>query len=365
MRPRGALGVVGLALVILAAACSRGGHGTAGPATTDVIDQAGTGGDRAVEFTGAGKVQITGTLSVPARPGGGATTAMPGVLLVPTLGSGTRDGPVSDTNVPDPIALDLSRSFNAAGMVTLRYDRRGTGSSKLDPGTALSFDDMVADAKAGIDLLSQRKETAGSKLAVVAYDEGSLVALRLAATDPRVSRVVLLSPPGRPEVEVQAGRLAAVYGAASADALRSTVAAMVSSGKLPALEDLRSELRPLLPADQIPYLTQLYSLDPAAEASKVQAPVFIAVGSQSSGSTQDDATRLQQALGGRALLVTGANDDESLSQVVPPPADDPSDPNSMSHVHGAAGPSTTGTRDASVVNSMSSWLATGLGAKAA
>jgi dienelactone hydrolase len=351
---------VGLALVVLATACSGGGgHASSGPTTSDVIDQAGTAGDRAVEFPGAGKVHISGTLSVPVHAG---NASMPGVLFVPTLGPGTRDGPLSTTNVLDPIATDVGRAFLSAGMVTLRYDRRGTGQSKLDPGTQLSFDDMVADAKAGLDLLSQRKETSGSKLAVVAYDEGSLVALRLAATDPRVSRVVLISPPGRPEVEIQASRLNASYGAESADALRSTVATMIAGGTLPPLEDMRTELRPLLPADEIPFLTQVYDIDPVAEASRVQAPVFIAVGSQSSGSTPDDANRLQQALGGRAQVDVGANDDESLSAVLPPPAFDPSDPSSPMHEHGAGPPSTTGNRDATVLNAMASWLATGLGA---
>lgn len=364
-RPFG-LATIGTALVLVATACAGGGgHQSSGPTTTDIIDQATPGGERPVQFTGAGKVSLSGTFSVPTTPGPASAASVPGVLFVPTLGSGTRDGPISVTDVPDPIAQDLAKSFTGAGMATLRYDRRGTGESKLDPGVSLSFDDMVADAKAGLDLLSQRKETSGSKLAVVGYGEGALVALRLAATDPRVNRVVLASPVGRPLVDVQASRLSAAYGPQSGDTLHATVASMLATGRLPALEDMRSEFRPLLPASEIPFLTQVYSLDPAAEAAKVQVPVLVAIGSGSTGSGPADADRLAQALGGRAEVVVGANDDESLEQVKPPLVNDPSDPTSPNHEHGMGAPSTTGERDATLLGRMSSWLGTGLGAHAA
>jgi hypothetical protein len=140
---------------------------------------------------------------------------------------------------------------------------------------------------------------------------------------------------------------------------------MVATGKLPALEDLRSELRSLLPADEIPFLTQVYSLDPAAEAAKVQVPVLVVVGSGAAGAGPEDANRLSQALGGRGEVVVGANDDESLQQVKPPPVNDPSDPTSPSHEHVMGAPSNTGDRDAAVFGRISGWLGTGLGAHAA
>jgi pimeloyl-ACP methyl ester carboxylesterase len=357
--------MIGVALALLATGCSGGGHSGAGPTTTDVIDQATPGGERPIQFTGAGKVTLSGTFAVPNASGSGPAASAPGVLFVPALGDGTRDGPISGTDVPDPIAQDLAHSFTAAGMATLRYDRRGTGESKLDPGVALSFDDMVADAKAGVDFLAQRKETSGRRLAVVGYGEGGLVALRLAATDPRVTRVVLVSSVGRPVVDVQASRLSATYGQESGDALHATVASMLATGQLPPLEQMRSEIRPLLPAAEIPFLSQVYSLDPAAEAAKVQVPVLVAIGSASNGAGPADADRLAQALGGRAQVVVGANDDESLEQVKAPPAQDPSDPTSPNHEHGMGPASTTGDRDATLLGQMSSWLGAGLGAHAA
>ncbi|MDQ4096438.1 MAG: alpha/beta hydrolase, partial [Actinomycetota bacterium] len=136
------------------------------------------------------------------------------------------------------LAQDLAQGFGGAGIASYRYDRRGTGESKLDPDTRLTFDDMVADARAGLDLLAQRKETSGRDLTVVGYDLGGLVALRLAATDDRVKRVVLISSPGRTAADVQAAHLAALYGPESADALRATVANLLATRTLPPIDEL-------------------------------------------------------------------------------------------------------------------------------
>lgn len=347
-----------VAVAVGACGGSKGPSGSAsGPPTTDVVDQSpsAAAGDRAVEFPGAGKVQIDGTLSIPAAATKSGTATVPAVLFVPDLGAGDRNGPISLTNVPDPLAQDLGTAFTKAGLATLRYDRRGTGESKLDPGTALSFDDTVADAKAGLDLLAQRKETAGQKLTVVGYGEGALTAIRLAATDNRVSKLVLVSPPGRPLVEVHAAQLAAIYGPDSGDALRTTVASMLATGALPPLESLRSELRPLLPAAEIAYLTSQYTFDPVAELAKVTVPVLVATGSKATAPGPADAAALAAA-NPKVQSVVADGADGALDAVLPPPAIDPSDPNSPYHEHGAAAPSTTGPRDAATIGLITTFV---------
>jgi pimeloyl-ACP methyl ester carboxylesterase len=355
-------------MALASSACSGGGGSgdtsSGGPTTTDPIDQPATqvAGERPVQVTGAGNVRLGGTLSIPAAAvqGGRAGVKVPAVLFVPDLAPSDRDGLAPTGGVPDHLAAELSASFTEAGMATFRYDGRGTGQSKLEADKRLSFADLVADAKAGVDFLAQRKETAGSKLAVVGYDEGGLVALRLAATDPRVTRVLLISMPGRPVVDAQADELAASYGPDSAAGLRQAVAGMLATGRLPPLADLRSELRPLLPPQEIPLLTELYGLDPAAEAAKVKVPVLVVVGSGSKGVSRLDADRLAQAVGPSAEVVMADNAGASLLNVLPPPAVDPSDPNSSAHEHGAAPPAATGARDPATVDRIRSWLGSGL-----
>src|SRR5436305_606723 len=133
---------------------------------------------------------------------------------VPAAASADRlsqDLNYSRPGTPDYLLRDLNDNFLAADMVTLRYDKRGGGTSHLQSNQALSYDDVVADAKAGLDFLAQRKETASLPLAVVGVDQGGLIAMRL-ASDPRVKAVALVSTFGRPLADVIGDDLLASRG---------------------------------------------------------------------------------------------------------------------------------------------------------
>lgn len=288
------------------------------------------------------------------RPG---TPAVPGVLFVPALGPGERNGPVlPGATGLDPLAADLAKAFAEAGLASYRYDGRGTGESKLEPGTALSLADLVADAKAGLDLLSQRKETAGAELSVVGYDTGGLVALRLAASDPRIKRVVLVSTPGRPLMDFQAVTLGAEFGPESVAALRAAVDQLLATRTVPPAAELRTELRPLLPAGEIPFLAELYSVDPLAEAAKVAVPALIVSPSAPEAVEAMAPDRLAAALARSELVLVDAVN-RTLQTTGPPPAVDPSDPGSAAHDHGAAPAQAKVERDMASVGRISSWLA--------
>lgn len=342
-------------LALLAGACAGGGDGDEA-ATDDPIDQVTTTGERPVQVTGAGRVRLGGTLLVPQAAG--ARTAVPGAVIVPTLGEGNRNGlatPAASTT--DPIGKDLAEKFGAAGIASYRYDRRGVGESRLEPDVKLSFDDMVADAKAGVDLLAQRKETSGKDLAVVGYERGGFVALRLAATDPRIKRVVLISTPGQPLVEVQAAELTARFGPESGNALRAAVRQLLDTRTLPPLADLRTELRPLLPPGEEAFLEQLYRFDPVAEASRVSAPALVVVGGADAERFAPQA--LARALGGDEVVVGPANAGPTLSIVGPAPSNDPSDPASAIHEHGAAPARAPTDRHQETLQRIATWLQPG------
>src|SRR5437763_1448129 len=84
-----------------------------------------------------------------------------------TGGAMDRNGGVQTvTNLPDPLYRDLAESYAQAGYGALRYDRRDTGDSKLAPGVPLTWNGLVADAKAGLDFLGQRRETQGQPVIV-------------------------------------------------------------------------------------------------------------------------------------------------------------------------------------------------------
>ena len=92
---------------LLAAACS-GGGGSDGDGDDLRLGQ----GETVLQFEGAAKLRMGGTLAMPDRPGTGPVA---GVLIVPSLGRNDRNGAV-DVVPADPLYQDLSKAVTAAGM---------------------------------------------------------------------------------------------------------------------------------------------------------------------------------------------------------------------------------------------------------
>ena len=343
---RGAVAAV-LALGLAAVACSGGGGG---PSNADL----GLGpGETVVQFEGAGKLHLGGTLAMPDRPG---KAAVGGVLIVPTVARNNRDGYI-DVTPADAVYLDLSKAITGAGMAAFRFDRRSMGVSKLEDGQQVTFDDMVADAKAALSFMAQRSGVDQSSLALVGHDIGGIIAMRVAATDDRVKSVVFLSTPGRPLVDIVADSLVATDGPASADAFRATIATLLSTGALPDRNSIRPEHQPLLPSGQDSVLRSIYSLDPPAEAAKVKVPALVVTGGQSTKVTAVDGARLAGALASAQVFSPGTT--ATLQQITPalPQAFDPND----HRAHGGGRPSDTATRDLTALDRITSFLSSNVG----
>jgi len=336
-------------LAVVAAACSGGGGGTDEAVDDPVGDARQPTADKVVQFNGASQTRLAGAINTPATP----ADASVGVLIIPGLAATDRDGQVAGT-LPDPLYKDLSKSFTDAGMVTFRYDRRGAGQSRLASGQQLSWDDMVTDARNALSFLGQRSEVGDSGLAVVGHDVGGLIALKLAATEPRIRSLVLVSTPGRPLVDVLAEGFSATHGPASAEAFRVTVATLLTTGSVPDRSAIRPEHQSVLAAGSDAMLRSLFTLDPLADTGAVKVPVLIAVGGRSSGVTAADADRLNQALGGRAEVVTAANAGPTLQEEATAAARG-ADPNDhMSH--GAPPPQARSTRDAGALQRIAGFV---------
>jgi len=344
--------VVGLALT--AAACSGGGGGGGGDPLAGGND---TPGEKILQFTGAGKVRLSATLTSPA-----SKAPAPGVLIVPGPGLTNRDGLTVGAPI-DNLYKDLSKAFVAAGMATFRYDHRGAGASTLDPGQQPTWEDMVADAQEALKYFSERGEIDGSRLAVVGHDAGGQIALELAATDSRIKGVALVGVPGRPLIDVWADQFQALNGKDSADAFRAVGAGLVATGSLPARDTLRPEQQTVLPLGQDALYRSLFSLNPLADAPAVKAPVIIALGEKSTSVSQDDADRLRKALGGSSEVVVApaANATLQTLKAAPRPVV-PGDPSDMSSMGG--GPLIADApRDQPTVARITSFLGASLGAK--
>lgn len=126
-----------------------------------------------VRFPG-GPLQLAGVFHQPPKPRGAV------VLLHPH--------PQFGGSMDNHVVLALEEAL-APAFATLRFNFRGVGGSEgvFDGGKG-----ETDDARAALDFLEGR---GFRKVAVAGYSFGAWVAARLAASDPRVEAVALVSPP--------------------------------------------------------------------------------------------------------------------------------------------------------------------------
>jgi hypothetical protein len=124
---------------------------------------------QAVTFAN-GDVHLAGTLYAPRSAG-----KHPAVVLV--QGSGP-EGRWATAYIADALARH--------GVIALSYDKRGVGGSGGDWRTA-TFDDLAADARAGVHLLAQRPDVDATRLGVYGHSQGGYLAPMIAENDPEVT----------------------------------------------------------------------------------------------------------------------------------------------------------------------------------
>lgn len=332
-----------LSVGLVAGACSGGGG-----SGDDIVDLRAGAGETILQFEGAAKLRMGGTLAMPDRAGGKPIGA---VLIVPSVARNDRNGYI-DVVPGDPVYEDLSKAITGAGLAAFRYDRRSMGVSKMESGEQVTFEDMVTDAHEALLFLSQRSGIDSSNLAVVGHDLGGVIAMRVAATDDKVKTVVLLSTPGRLLVDVMADNFQAESGAESATAFRGVISTLLSTGSLPERNSLRPEHQTVLPLGQDALLKALYGLDPVAEAAKVKVPTLVVTGRDSTLVKPADGDRLKVALTSAQAFT--ADTTASLQKVTPalPQAFDPND----HRAHGGGRPPDTATRDQASVEKITTFL---------
>ncbi|MEU5833900.1 alpha/beta fold hydrolase [Streptomyces diacarni] len=129
--------------------------------------------DTAMTVTAHDGTDLAGSLTLPSGPG-----PHPAVLLLHGSGPLDREGNSKKlkTNLGRPVAEALA----AAGVATLRYDRRGTGATPGD-WRAWGFTDNCDDAIAAVRALAAHPAVRSDAVAVIGHSEGALHAMALAA----------------------------------------------------------------------------------------------------------------------------------------------------------------------------------------
>jgi hypothetical protein len=192
-------------------------------------------------------VRLAGTLNVPAEGG-----THPAVVLLPGSGPSDRDETMAGHKPFLVIADYLAR----AGFVVLRTDSREAGGSTGKYFDA-SGDRMARDALEEIEFLRKRAEVGSRSVGLLGHSLGGVVAAIAAAHSLAVSFLVLLSAPGRPDVENAAERLRARLRDKKTPAaeIERNVALLRKVTSNPDEPELAADLRPLTQAmagDMVP-----------------------------------------------------------------------------------------------------------------
>lgn len=133
----------------------------------------------------SGEHQMAGTFVAPNSSG-----PYPAALLV--SGSGPIDRNSNARRLRIEVMRQVADRLAATGIASLRFDKRGVGSSS---GNYLSagFHDNVNDARAALDSLRARPEVASNCVSVIGHSEGALIATELAGSGAEIRGVVLLA----------------------------------------------------------------------------------------------------------------------------------------------------------------------------
>ena len=119
----------------------------------------------------------------------------PAVLLVPSAGD--RDGTLSGVPVLGQIAGALAET----GFLVARYDTRGVGHSggRRESANVKSYTD---DAQTMVRYLDDRDDVDRTRITVLGFAEGGMIAMAVAAKERRADNLVLVGTPGTTGAEL-------------------------------------------------------------------------------------------------------------------------------------------------------------------
>jgi pimeloyl-ACP methyl ester carboxylesterase len=144
-------------------------------------------GDEAVFIQSSG-FNLGATVTTPRNVPAGMR--VPAVVLVGGADVGDRDGAVSGI----PILGQLAGSIADAGIMAVRYDRRGFGQSGGRTESA-TINDLAEDLRAVVRWLANRRDVDRDRIVVLGHNEGAWVALLAASREGRIAAAISLAAP--------------------------------------------------------------------------------------------------------------------------------------------------------------------------
>jgi pimeloyl-ACP methyl ester carboxylesterase len=225
-------------------------------------------------------------------------------LIIAGSGPTDRDGN-SALNLRSNAYRMLAEGLGAAGISTLRYDKRGVGASQaaMKAEQDLRFQTYVDDARAWAHELSL--QTGVKRIWLIGHSEGALIAERAAEHNAEVCGLVLVSGAGRKAADILREQL----GGSLPEPLRQQAFdALLELERGRPLASPPPQLLGLFRPSVQPYMISWLSLDPAAILAELKQPVFILQGDTDLQVSVQDASRLAAARSDTQLtILNGVN----------------------------------------------------------
>jgi fermentation-respiration switch protein FrsA (DUF1100 family) len=222
--------------------------------------------------------RLAGTLTLPHGAG-----PFPAALLLP--GSGPIDRDSNHRRLRLGITGQLGEALAAAGIGSLRYDKRGAGAS-TGSFLAAGLHHNIDDAAAALAFLAARPEVDAGRISLVGHSEGAIIAARLAAHEPFVSAVVLLAGAARPGAETlrwQAERIVPTLPAFVRGILRATRTDLVAK-VLKNHDRIRRTTRDVVRMGGVRvnarWTREFLDHDPGADLARIRVPVLAVTGTK-------------------------------------------------------------------------------------
>jgi fermentation-respiration switch protein FrsA (DUF1100 family) len=245
-------------------------------------------GDEQVRIPAEG-FSLAGTLT---KPGDADGRPRPAIVLVGGASPVDRDEIVAGIPIFGQLAGDLAD----AGLLVLRYDRRGVGQSGGRPEAA-TLSDYADDVRAAVRFLAGRKDVDRRRIAVFGYGDGGPVAMIAASREDRIGVLILAAAMGTSGAELTLAQVSRTLERSARTAaekqaaidLQQAIQTAVLTGK--GWESIAPELR--RQADT-PWFQSYLSFDPSRVMRDVDQAVFIVHGLLDRQVPPDHADRLEK-----------------------------------------------------------------------
>jgi uncharacterized protein len=237
---------------------------------------------------------LYGTLLLPREAG-----RIPIALIIAGSGPTDRDGNSAVLPGQNNSLRGLAEGLSVRGIATLRYDKRGVGqSAAAGPQEAdLRFDLYVEDAEAWISRL--RADPRFSSVSIIGHSEGSLIGI-MAAQNAEVDAVVSIAGAARSAAEVLREQLRPQLPTTLWNESERILGSLTAGRTV---DQVPPELQMLYRPSVQPYLISWLPINPAEEASQVNAPLLVVQGTTDIQVSVADARALNAARPGAQLVV--------------------------------------------------------------